>query len=55
MGDFVRVLERWQGLKVGCPEEVAYRMGFIDAAQLMALAEPMMKTQYGRYLSRLIS
>ena len=53
-GDFVRVLENRQGLKVGCPEEVAYRMGFIDSAQLMALAEPMMKTRYGQYLARLI-
>ena len=54
-GDFVRVLEKRQGLKVGCPEEVAYRMGFIDNAQLLALAKPMMKTQYGQYLSRLVS
>ena len=53
-GDFVRVLEKRQGLKVGCPEEVAYRMGFIDTAQLMALAEPMMKTQYGQYLAALV-
>ena len=53
-GDFVRVLEKRQGLKVGCPEEIAFRMGFIDQDQLLALAEPMMKTQYGQYLKGLI-
>ena len=53
-GEFVRVLEKRQGLKAGCPEEVAYRMGFIDQAQLLRLAEPMMKTEYGRYLARLV-
>ncbi|MEL6479740.1 MAG: glucose-1-phosphate thymidylyltransferase RfbA [Pseudomonadota bacterium] len=53
-GDFVRVLEKRQGLKVGCPEEVAFRMGFIDQDQLLALAKPMMKTQYGHYLTGLI-
>ena len=50
-GEFVRVLENRQGLKVGCPEEVAYRMGFIDRAHLQALAAGMMKTGYGRYLA----
>jgi glucose-1-phosphate thymidylyltransferase len=50
-GDFVRVLEKRQGLKAGCPEEVAYRMGFIDRDQLLRLAEPMMKTGYGTYLA----
>ena len=39
-----------QGLKVGCPEEVAYRMGFIDAQQLRALAKGLEKSGYGRYL-----
>lgn len=53
-GDFVRVLEKRQGLKVGCPEEIAFRMGFITQDQLLALAEPMMKTQYGQYLAGLI-
>ena len=52
-GEFVRVLEKRQGLKAGCPEEVAYRMGFIDRKQLLALAEPMMKTGYGQYLTAL--
>ena len=53
-GEFVRVLEHRQGLKAGCPEEVAYRMGFINRGQLLTLAGPMMKTQYGRYLAGLV-
>ena len=52
-GEFVRTLEKRQGLKAGCPEEIAYRMGFIDRDQLLRLAEPMMKTGYGQYLHRL--
>ncbi|GAB5467598.1 MAG: glucose-1-phosphate thymidylyltransferase RfbA [Rhodospirillales bacterium] len=53
-GEFVRTLEKRQGLKAGCPEEVAYHMGFIDQAQLLRLAAPLMKTNYGRYLANLI-
>lgn len=49
-GQFVQVIEERQGLKVGCIEEVAYRMGFIDAAQLEELAKPLMKSGYGKYL-----
>jgi glucose-1-phosphate thymidylyltransferase len=49
-GQFVQVIEERQGLKVGCIEEVAYRMGFIDAEQLKKLAEPLMKSGYGKYL-----
>jgi glucose-1-phosphate thymidylyltransferase len=49
-GDFVRILETRQGLKVGCPEEIAYRMGFIDRGQLIALAHGLEKSGYGRYL-----
>ena len=52
-GEFVRTLEKRQGLKAGCPEEIAFRMGFIDRDRLLELAMPMMKTGYGQYLSRL--
>ncbi len=49
-GQFIATLERRQGLKVACPEEIAYRSGWIDAAQLERLAAPMMKNGYGQYL-----
>ncbi|WP_426730574.1 glucose-1-phosphate thymidylyltransferase RfbA [Myxococcus faecalis] len=48
--NFIEVIERRQGLKVSCPEEIAYRMGYIDVKQLVALAEPMRKNEYGEYL-----
>ena len=51
---FVQVIEDRQALKIGCIEEVAYRMGFIDRAQLTKLAEPLMKSGYGTYLMNLI-
>ena len=47
---FIEIIEKRQGLKVACPEEIAWRMGFIDAAQLEALAQPMSKNAYGQYL-----
>jgi len=47
---FVQTLEKRQGLKIACPEEIAYRMGWIDAAQLEALAQPLVKSGYGQYL-----
>jgi len=47
---FIETIERRQGLKIACPEEIAYRMGYIDAAQLGRLAEPMRKNSYGQYL-----
>jgi len=52
---FVQVIEERQGLKIGCIEEVAYRMGYIDAAQLERLAMPLTKSGYGHYLVGLLS
>ena len=52
--NFIRVVEKRQGLKVACPEEIAYRMGYIDAEQLLALAEPLAKSGYGVYLQGLL-
>lgn len=49
-GQFVQVIEERQGLKIGCIEEVAYRMGFIDAQQLENIAQPLVKSGYGAYL-----
>ncbi len=51
-GQFVQVIEERQGLKIGCIEEVAYRMKFIDAAQLRTIAQPLVKSGYGQYLLR---
>ena len=53
-GQFIATLEKRQGLKVACPEEIAFRSGWIDAAQLEALAEPMKKNGYGQYLQRVV-
>jgi glucose-1-phosphate thymidylyltransferase len=53
-GQFIATLEKRQGLKVGCPEEVAFRSGWIDAAQLEALAQPLLPGAYGRYLLSLL-
>jgi len=52
--NFIRVLEERQGLKIGCPEEIAYRQGFIDASQLKILAEKLDKSGYGQYLMELL-
>ncbi len=52
--NFIRVLEERQGLKIGCPEEIAYRQGFIDAEQLKALAHKLDKSGYGEYLLELL-
>ena len=53
-GQFIATLEKRQGLKVACPEEIAYRAGWIDAAQLERLAAPMARNSYGQYLQRLL-
>jgi len=52
---FIATLEHRQGLKVACPEEIAYRRGWIDAAQLDQLSQPLLKNAYGRYLQRLLN
>ena len=49
-GNFIKVIEERQGLKISCPEEIAYRMGFIGAEQLEHLAAPLIKSGYGQYL-----
>jgi glucose-1-phosphate thymidylyltransferase len=51
---FIETIEKRQGLKVACPEEIAFRMKYIDAAQVRALARPLAKTGYGEYLLRIV-
>ena len=51
---FIATLEKRQGLKIACPEEIAYRMGFINRSQLESLAQPLLKSGYGKYLVQLI-
>ncbi len=53
-GQFIATLEKRQGLKVACPEEIAFRSGWIDATQLEALAQPMLKNGYGQYLLKVL-
>jgi len=52
-GNFVATIQKRQGLYIACIEEIAYRMGFIDATQLKRLAQPLLKTEYGQYIDRL--
>lgn len=54
-GQFIATLEKRQGLKVACPEEIAFRSGWIDAEQLQALAQPLAKNGYGQYLLKLLT
>ena len=51
---FVETIQDRQGLKIACVEEIAYRMGYIDAEQVLRLAQPLMKNDYGRYLEQLV-
>lgn len=54
-GNFIRVIEERQGLKVACLEEIAYRMGYITAEEVLALAAPLIKSGYGAYLETMVS
>jgi glucose-1-phosphate thymidylyltransferase len=54
-GQFVQVIEERQGMKIGCIEEVAYRMGYINADQLRSMAKPLVKSGYGQYLLNILS
>ena len=53
-GQFIATIEKRQGLKISCPEEIAFHQGYIDAEQLLRLAHPLRKSAYGQYLTRLI-
>jgi glucose-1-phosphate thymidylyltransferase len=53
-GQYIATIEKRQGLKVACPEEVAYRSGWINASQLEALAQPLLKNDYGQYLNSIL-
>ena len=52
---FIETIEKRQGLKIACPEEIAFRLGWIDAAQVEKLAGPLAKNEYGRYLLRMLN
>lgn len=54
-GQFVQVIEERQGMKIGCIEEVAYRMGYINADQLKSIAKPLIKSGYGQYLLNILA
>ena len=50
----MQTIQARQGLKIACIEEIAYRMGYIDKAQVERLAQPLLKNEYGRYLMRML-
>ena len=52
---FVQVIEQRQGIKIACIEEIAYRKGFINADQLAAMAQPLLKSGYGQYLMNILT
>jgi glucose-1-phosphate thymidylyltransferase len=52
---YVQTIEKRQGLKICCPEEISFRMGYISAEQLQALAAPLLKNGYGQYLLSILS
>jgi glucose-1-phosphate thymidylyltransferase len=52
--EFVRTIQQRQGFQINCPEEIAYRLGYIDAEQVLRLAEPLKKTEYGQYLVQVV-
>ncbi len=54
-GEFIATIERRQGLKIACVEEIAYKLGYIDREQLSCLIEPLSKNDYGRYLQRILN
>ncbi len=53
--NFIQVVEERQGLRIACPEEIAFRMGYIDELQLASLAEPLAKNGYGTYLQGVLA
>ena len=52
--NFIEIIQRRQGLKVSCPEEIAYKLGYIDAAQVEAIASGLKQNEYGKYLLNML-